>query len=31
LGVRLSMDDFGTGSSSRTLLSRCPVAELKID
>ena len=31
LGVRLSMDHFGTGSSSRTLLSRCPVDELKID
>lgn len=31
LGVRLSMDDFGTGHSSLSLLARLPVTELKID
>jgi predicted signal transduction protein with EAL and GGDEF domain len=30
LGVRLSMDDFGTGVSSLTYLSRLPVHQLKI-
>lgn len=31
MGVRLSMDDFGTGHSSLSLLARLPVKELKID
>lgn len=31
MGVRLSMDDFGTGHSSLSLLARLPVTELKID
>jgi diguanylate cyclase len=31
LGVRLSVDDFGTGHSSLAYLSRLPVAALKID
>lgn len=31
LGVRLSMDDFGTGFSSLSHLARLPVDELKID
>ncbi|WP_375497727.1 putative bifunctional diguanylate cyclase/phosphodiesterase [uncultured Jatrophihabitans sp.] len=31
LGVRISMDDFGTGQSSLALLSQLPVDELKID
>jgi diguanylate cyclase (GGDEF)-like protein/PAS domain S-box-containing protein len=31
LGVRLSMDDFGTGWSSLSYLKRFPVEELKID
>lgn len=31
MGVQLSMDDFGTGHSSLSLLARLPVTELKID
>ncbi len=31
MGVRLSVDDFGTGQSSLTYLTRLPVHELKID
>lgn len=31
LGVRISMDDFGTGNSSLALLGQLPVDELKID
>lgn len=31
LGLQLSLDDFGTGHSSLSFLSRCPVDELKID
>jgi EAL domain-containing protein (putative c-di-GMP-specific phosphodiesterase class I) len=31
LGVRLSIDDYGTGNSSLSYLSRLPVKELKID
>lgn len=31
MGVRLSVDDFGTGASSMAHLSRLPIAELKID
>ena len=31
LGVRLSIDDFGTGSSSLARLQCCPVTRLKID
>lgn len=30
-GVRFSVDDFGTGHSSLTYLSRLPLAELKVD
>jgi EAL domain-containing protein (putative c-di-GMP-specific phosphodiesterase class I) len=31
LGVRISLDDFGTGQSTLTLLQDCPVDELKLD
>ncbi len=31
LGVRLSLDDFGTGHSTLTLLHDCPVDEIKLD
>jgi diguanylate cyclase (GGDEF)-like protein/PAS domain S-box-containing protein len=31
VGIRLSLDDFGTGSSSLSFLRRLPVQELKID
>ena len=31
LGLQLSLDDFGTGHSSLSFLSRCPVDEIKID
>jgi EAL domain-containing protein (putative c-di-GMP-specific phosphodiesterase class I) len=31
LGVRLSVDDFGTGFSSLAILKRLPIDELKID
>lgn len=31
MGVKLSMDDFGTGQSSLSLIARLPVTELKID
>ena len=31
LGIRLSVDDFGTGHSSLAYLARLPVAALKID
>jgi EAL domain-containing protein (putative c-di-GMP-specific phosphodiesterase class I) len=31
LGVRLSLDDYGTGYSSLAYMSRLPIAELKID
>ena len=31
LGVRVSLDDFGTGTSPLTLLHDCPVDELKLD
>jgi len=31
MGLKLSMDDFGTGHSSLSLLARLPVTELKID
>ncbi|WP_240670268.1 EAL domain-containing protein [Actinoplanes solisilvae] len=31
LGVRLSLDDFGTGASTLSLLVNCPVDEIKLD
>jgi EAL domain-containing protein (putative c-di-GMP-specific phosphodiesterase class I) len=31
LGVRISLDDFGTGQSSLSLLHDCPVDEIKLD
>ena len=31
MGVRLSLDDFGTGASTLTLLANCPVDEIKLD
>jgi diguanylate cyclase (GGDEF)-like protein len=31
LGVRVSLDDFGTGHSTLTLLHDCPVDEIKLD
>jgi EAL domain-containing protein (putative c-di-GMP-specific phosphodiesterase class I) len=31
LGIRLSIDDFGTGHSSLSYLKRLPIHELKID
>ncbi|MDQ1654324.1 MAG: hypothetical protein QOI35_3524 [Cryptosporangiaceae bacterium] len=31
IGVRVSVDDFGTGNSTLTLLQVCPVDELKLD
>jgi diguanylate cyclase (GGDEF)-like protein/PAS domain S-box-containing protein len=31
LGVRLSLDDFGTGQSTLTLLATCPVDQIKLD
>jgi diguanylate cyclase (GGDEF)-like protein/PAS domain S-box-containing protein len=31
LGVRLSLDDFGTGQSTLSLLATCPVDEIKLD
>jgi EAL domain-containing protein (putative c-di-GMP-specific phosphodiesterase class I) len=31
LGVRLSLDDFGTGASTLSLLTSCPVDEIKLD
>ena len=31
LGVRVSLDDFGTGNSTLTLLHDCPVDEVKLD
>jgi diguanylate cyclase (GGDEF)-like protein len=31
LGVRISLDDFGTGHSTLTLLHDCPVDEIKLD
>jgi diguanylate cyclase (GGDEF)-like protein len=31
LGVRISLDDFGTGHSTLTLLQDCPVDEIKLD
>jgi diguanylate cyclase (GGDEF)-like protein/PAS domain S-box-containing protein len=31
LGVRLSLDDFGTGASTLSLLATCPVQQIKLD
>ncbi|MET8147245.1 putative bifunctional diguanylate cyclase/phosphodiesterase [Actinoplanes sp. NPDC049668] len=31
LGVRVSLDDFGTGHSTLTLLHECPIDEIKLD
>ena len=31
LGVRLSLDDFGTGASNLSLLATCPVHQIKLD
>jgi predicted signal transduction protein with EAL and GGDEF domain len=31
LGVRLSLDDFGTGASTLSLLAECPVDQIKLD
>jgi len=31
LGVKIAMDDFGTGHSSLSLLTRCPIDSLKLD
>jgi diguanylate cyclase (GGDEF)-like protein/PAS domain S-box-containing protein len=31
LGVRVSLDDFGTGASTLSLLATCPVDEIKLD
>jgi EAL domain-containing protein (putative c-di-GMP-specific phosphodiesterase class I) len=31
LGVRLSLDDFGTGASTLSLLATCPVDQIKLD
>ncbi|SNY30106.1 putative bifunctional diguanylate cyclase/phosphodiesterase [Paractinoplanes atraurantiacus] len=31
LGVRLSLDDFGTGASTLSLLATCPVHQIKLD
>jgi EAL domain-containing protein (putative c-di-GMP-specific phosphodiesterase class I) len=31
LGVRISLDDFGTGASTLSLLATCPVDEIKLD
>jgi diguanylate cyclase (GGDEF)-like protein/PAS domain S-box-containing protein len=31
LGVRLSLDDFGTGQSTLSLLAECPVDQIKLD
>ncbi|MEU8661757.1 putative bifunctional diguanylate cyclase/phosphodiesterase [Actinoplanes philippinensis] len=31
MGVKLSLDDFGTGASTLTLLASCPVHQIKLD
>jgi diguanylate cyclase (GGDEF)-like protein/PAS domain S-box-containing protein len=31
MGVRLSLDDFGTGASTLTLLATCPIDQIKLD